>query len=183
MRKIIFILPTVLFVVLIAMFAVQLGENPQELPSVLIDRPVPEFALEALPERGRPLRSEDLKGEVSLVNVFGSWCVACVAEHPFLMEIKKSGAVPIHGIDWREKNPADGMRWLQRNGDPYDRVGLDPDSKVAIDFGVTGAPETFVVDAAGVIRYKHIGPVTPEVWEKTLLPLIEQLRKPAGPTT
>lgn len=176
MRKLIYFAPAAVFVVLVGFFIVGLGKDPSRLESVLIDRPVPEFALDALPDRGRPLTSEHLKGEVSLVNIFGSWCVACIAEHPFLMEIQASGAVPIHGIDWREKNPADGMRWLVRNGDPYDRVGLDPDSRVAIDFGVTGAPETFIVDKAGVIRYKHIGPITRDAWEDTLLPLIQELR-------
>lgn len=175
-KRLIFIAPTLVFLVLIGFFVKQLGEDPSELPSVLINRPVPQFALEPLPGRGMPLRSEDLKGEVSLVNIFGSWCVACQVEHPFLMQIKKTGFVPIHGIDWREKDPRDGMRWLQRNGDPYTRVGLDPDSKIAVDFGVTGAPETFVVDKQGVIRYKHIGPVTAEVWNNTLKPLIEKLR-------
>lgn len=176
MKKLVYLLPTAVFLVLIGFFVARLGEDPQTIPSVLIDRPVPEFALEPLPGRGKPLASTHLKGDVSLVNIFGSWCVACIAEHPVLMDIAKTGYVSIHGIDWREKNPEDGMRWLQRNGDPYDRVGLDPDSRVAIDFGVTGAPETFVVDSAGIIRYKHIGPVTPEVWEKTLKPLIAQLR-------
>lgn len=179
MRKLIFIAPTVMFVVLVGLFASQLlsGRDPKTIPSVLINRPVPDFVLEELPGRGMPLRSADLKGEVSLVNIFGSWCVACAIEHPFLMQLKQQNVIPIHGIDWREKNPEDGLRWLQKNGDPYTRVGLDPDSKVAIDFGVTGAPETFVVDKNGVIRYKHIGPVTADVWQQTLKPLVEELRK------
>lgn len=176
-KRLIFIAPTLVFLVMVGFFVKQLGEDPSALPSVLIDRPVPDFALEPLPGRGMPLRSEDLKGDVTLVNIFGSWCVACQVEHPHLMDIQESGFVQIHGIDWREKDPRDGMRWLQKYGDPYDRVGLDPDSRVAIDFGVTGAPETFVVDANGVIRYKHTGPVTPEVWENTLKPLIQELRK------
>ncbi|KAF0118865.1 MAG: cytochrome c bioproteinis protein CcmG thiol:disulfide interchange protein DsbE [Rhodospirillaceae bacterium] len=174
------IVPLVVFLGLVSVFMLRLialgeGETPNRLPSVLIDRPVPAFALPELPGRGRPLRSEDLKGQVSLVNIFGSWCVACLVEHPFLMRIKR--LVPIHGIDWRDK-AEQGAAWLRRQGDPYDRVGWDPDSRVAIDFGVTGAPETFIVDAAGMIRYKHIGPVTPKVWEETLWPLIERLRRP-----
>ncbi|SOD92666.1 DsbE family thiol:disulfide interchange protein [Caenispirillum bisanense] len=176
-RRLIFIAPTLVFVVLLGFFLKQLGEDPSQLPSVLIDRPVPAFALDPLPGRGMALSSEDLKGDVSLVNIFGSWCVACQVEHPYLMKIKESGYVAIHGIDWREKDPMDGKRWLEKYGDPYTRVGLDPDSRVAVDFGVTGAPETFVVDKTGVIRYKHIGPVTDEVFEKTLKPLIEELRK------
>lgn len=176
-RRLIFIAPTLVFLVLVGFFVKQLGENPAELPSVLIDRPVPSFALEPLPDRGQPLTSEALRGDVSLVNIFGSWCVACQVEHPVLMDIAESGFVQIHGIDWREKDPMDGKRWLDKYGDPYTMVGLDPDSRIAIDFGVTGAPETFVVDKQGVIRYKHVGPVTPEVFEKTLKPLIEELRK------
>ena len=174
------VVPLVVFLGLVGVFMARLialgeGETPNRLPSVLIDRPVQAFALPELPGRGRPLRSEDLKGQVSLVNIFGSWCVACRAEHPFLMQIKDR--IPVHGIDWRDK-PEQGAAWLRRHGEPYDRVGLDQDSRVAIDFGVTGAPETFVVDAAGVIRYKHIGPLTPKVWEETLWPLIERLRQP-----
>ncbi|MGC2855077.1 DsbE family thiol:disulfide interchange protein [Novispirillum sp. DQ9] len=177
MKKLIYLAPIAVLAVLAAMFMVGLGRDPKTIPSVLIDRPVPQFALEALPERGKPLSSADLKGDVSLVNIFGSWCVACIAEHPILVRIQETEDVPIHGIAWREKDPRDALRWLARNGDPYDRVGHDADSRVAIDFGVTGAPETFVVDKQGVIRYKHIGPVTPEVWENTLKPLVEQLRK------
>ncbi|MBF0095576.1 MAG: DsbE family thiol:disulfide interchange protein [Alphaproteobacteria bacterium] len=176
-----YLLPILIFVVLLVVFTVRLvavreGDTPNLLPSVLIDRPVPTFALEPLPGRERPLSSEHLKGAVSLVNIFGSWCVACAAEHPMLTRIQQSGEVPIHGIDWRD-DPLKGAAWLKRNGDPYDRVGLDPDSAVAIDFGVTGAPETFVVDAKGIIRYKHIGPITEADWTRTLLPLIKELRK------
>ncbi len=177
MRPVI-VLPLVVFLGLVAVFMVRLiaigeGETPNRVPSVLINRPVPSFVLPALPGRGRALHSENLKG-VSIVNIFGSWCVACMAEHPFLMKIKD--LVPVHGIDWRD-DPEKGAAWLRRQGDPYDRVGVDSDSRVAIDFGVTGAPETFVIDAEGVIRSKHIGSLTPEVWEKTLHPLIERLRR------
>jgi len=114
---------------------------------------------------------------VSLVNIYGSWCIACVQEHPFLVKIKQMGIVPIHGIDWRD-DPAEGAKWLKKHGDPYDRVGVDPaPGRTAIDFGVTGAPETFVVDKAGIIRYKHIGPVNQDVWDNTLLPIIKELSK------
>lgn len=177
LRKLIFVAPALLFLGLVGAFVVGLNNNPRDIPSVLINRPVPAFALEPLPGSARGFTSDDLKGEVSLVNIFGSWCVACIAEHPELVKIRDSGFVKIYGIDWREKNPEDGRRWLERNGNPYTLVGLDPDSKVAVDFGVTGAPETFVVDKAGVVRYKHVGPVTTEVWEKTLKPIIEGLRK------
>lgn len=177
MKKLLYVAPLALLVAMAAMFAVGLQKDPSAIPSVLIDRPVPQFALDALPDRPGALSSDALKGDVSLVNIFGSWCVACLAEHPVLNAIQQSGFVSIHGIAWREKDPRDATRWLARHGDPYDLIGADPDSRVAIDFGVTGAPETFVVDAQGVIRYKHVGPITPEVWDRTLKPLIEDLRK------
>lgn len=179
-RGLLYFLPLAVFLGFAAVAYKQLGENPNLLPSNLIDRPVPAFALAALPGRDRPLTSETLKGEVSLVSIFGSWCVACIEEHPTLNAINAEGLVKIHGIAWREKDPMDAVRWLKRHGDPYDHAGLDPDSRVAIDFGVTGAPETFVVDAEGVIRYKHTGIVTPEVWKNTLKPLVLDLKTPAA---
>ena len=113
---------------------------------------------------------------MSLVNIFGSWCVACRIEHPFLMRVKAEGLVAIYGIDWREKDPDAGPAWLAKYGDPYTLVGDDPESKAAIAFGVTGAPETFIVDAAGMIRYKHVGPITPDIWEERLWPIVQDLR-------
>lgn len=179
MRRLFYLLPLVAFLALAAVFKWGLGHDPRLLPSMLIDRPVPEMKLAPLP--GRPadsgLETANLKGKVSLVNIFGSWCIACVQEHPYLMQLKKAGIVPIHGIDWRD-DPAEGAKWLAKNGDPYDRVGADPaPGRAAIDFGVTGAPETFIVDKNGVIRYKHIGPVTPEAWKTTFLPIIQELSK------
>lgn len=179
MRRLLYLLPVAVFAVLALFFLKGLTLNPRELPSVLINRPVPEMALPPLPGRpdGSGLSTQDLKGRVSLVNIFGSWCIACVQEHPHLVKIRAQGIVPIHGIDWRD-DPAEGARWLKKNGDPYDRIGADPaPGRAAIDFGVTGAPETFIVDKAGIIRYKHIGPVTLDVWEKTLLPIVRELEK------
>jgi cytochrome c biogenesis protein CcmG/thiol:disulfide interchange protein DsbE len=179
MRRLLYLLPVLLFGVLALFFLKGLTLNPRDLPSVLIDRPVPEMTLPPLPGRGEAsgLASADLKGRVSLVNIYGSWCIACVQEHPFLQKIKAMGVVPIHGIDWRD-DPVEGAKWLKKHGDPYERVGADPaPGRAAIDFGVTGAPETFIVDKAGIIRYKHIGPVTPDSWEKTLLPIIRELNR------
>lgn len=179
MRRLIFLLPVALFGVLALFFLKGLTMNPRDIPSVLINRPVPEMSLAPLPGRGADtgLATADLKGRVSLVNIYGSWCIACVQEHPYLMKIKQMGVVPIHGIDWRD-DPVEGAKWLKKHGDPYDRVGVDPaPGRTAIDFGVTGAPETFVVDQAGIIRYKHIGPVNQDVWENTLLPIIKELSK------
>jgi cytochrome c biogenesis protein CcmG/thiol:disulfide interchange protein DsbE len=179
MRRLLYLLPVLLFGVLALFFMKGLTMNPRDIPSVLINRPVPEMNLAPLPGRGEDtgLATKDLMGRVSLVNVYGSWCIACVQEHPYLMRIKSMNIVPIHGIDWRD-DPVEGANWLKKHGDPYTRVGVDPaPGRTAIDFGVTGAPETFIVDKAGVIRYKHVGPVTPEIWEKTLLPIIQELNK------
>ena len=179
MRRLFYLLPVAAFGVLALFFLRGLTLNPREIPSVLINRPAPEMNLAPLPGRGENtgLSTADLKGRVSLVNIYGSWCIACVQEHPYLMKIKQMGIVPIHGIDWRD-DPVEGAKWLKRHGDPYERVGVDPaPGRTAIDFGVTGAPETFVVDKAGIIRYKHIGPVTPEVWQDVLLPIVKELSK------
>lgn len=176
-RRFVFIVPLAVFAVLVAYFAVGLTKDPHTLESVLINQPFPELALPPIAGRAEGFSSADLKGQVTLVNVWGSWCVACRVEHPFLMELKAKNVVPIYGIDWREKAPGDGPEWLKRHGDPYTRIGVDPESRAAIALGVTGAPETFVVDRNGVIRYKVIGPLVPEVWQQTVGPLVERLRR------
>jgi cytochrome c biogenesis protein CcmG, thiol:disulfide interchange protein DsbE len=174
--RLLYLIPLIVFLVLAAYFFIGLGKNPHEVPSVLIDTPVPEFDLPPIEGRDRGLASADLKGQVSLVNVFGSWCIACRIEHPLLMQLHQSGVVPLHGINWREPDAQAGPAWLQRHGDPYTLIGADPESRAAIAFGVSGAPETFIVDRNGVIRYKQIGPITPDIWTKTLWPIIQDLR-------
>jgi len=178
MTRLAYLLPLAIIGVLAVFFMIGLGRDPHLIPSVLIDKPVPDFALAALPGRGDSgLSTADLKGDVTLVDIYGSWCIACVEEHPTLLAIKKSGEVKIHGIDWRD-DPKRGAQWLREKGDPYDKVGLDPaPGRTSIDFGVTGAPESFIVDAKGVIRYKYIGPITPQVWTEILLPIVRSLRK------
>lgn len=176
-----FLIPLLVVLALVGVFGKRLmdvsqGDDPQLVPSVLLNTPLPEFDLPPLPGRAPGLITAELKGEVSLVNVFGSWCVACLAEHPFLMQLKAEGTIPIHGIAWRDP-PDASLAWLAKHGDPYTRIGQDPRSVAAIALGVTGAPETFVIDRQGVIRYKHIGPITPEAWQKTLAPLIAQLKQ------
>ncbi len=155
---------------------VERGLDPSLIPTVLLDTPMPAFDLPPLPGRGDGLRSDELMGEVSLINVWGSWCVACLAEHPVLIEIAKSGDVPIHGIAWRD-DPAKSLAWLDKQGDPYDKIGQDPQSKAAIAFGVVAAPETFLIDKQGVIRYKQTGPISLEDWRNKIQPLIAQLKK------
>jgi len=177
MKRLMFLLPLAVFIVLAGYFAIGLTLDPRKLPSVLINQEVPPISLAALKGFDKGFSNLDLKGQVSIVNVFGSWCYACLSEHPVLMRIKEQNLVPIYGIDWNEKDPDAGPRWLKKHGNPYTVVGADPNSKAAIAFGVTGAPETFFVDKRGVIRYKHTGPITISNWKRTLYPLIEELRK------
>jgi cytochrome c biogenesis protein CcmG/thiol:disulfide interchange protein DsbE len=159
-----------------------LTRDPRELPSALLDRQVPSFDLPPVQGRSLGLASSDLAGEVSLVNVFASWCVACRGEHPLFMELAASGAVPLHGLNYKDR-PEDAARWLDRLGDPYTRTGADLDGRVAIDWGVYGVPETFVVSAAGRIVHKHIGSVSDVALAETILPLVEQLRRTASTGT
>jgi cytochrome c biogenesis protein CcmG/thiol:disulfide interchange protein DsbE len=137
---------------------------------------VPEFTLPPVQGRALGLASTDLNGEVSLVNVFASWCTACREEHPLFMELEAQDVVPIHGLNYKDQ-PEDAARWLDRLGDPYTRTGADINRRVAIDWGVYGVPETFVIGKDGRIAYKHIGAVTPEVLQTTILPMIEALRR------
>jgi cytochrome c biogenesis protein CcmG/thiol:disulfide interchange protein DsbE len=166
--------PVLIFLIVGGFFAYGLTRDPQALPSAMIDRPMPDFALTRLTPEQPELTNEDLIGKVSLVNIFGSWCSSCVLEHPQLTAIAESGLVTVYGVDWRDP-PGAGAAWLQRYGDPYAKTGVDGDSRLAIDLGVTGAPETFVVDRGGRIRYKQVGPITAEIWEDTILPLIRKL--------
>lgn len=170
------IVPITLFVALGVLLAAGLQLNPREIPSPLIGKPVPKFALPPVQGRSLGLASADLRGEPSIVNVFASWCVACKEEHPLFMQIKREGLVPVHGINYKDR-PADAARWLDDLGDPYTRTGADLDGRVSIDWGVYGVPETFVIDRDGRIAYKHIGPVTPKLLEETLRPLIAKLRQ------
>jgi len=169
------VLPLGLVAALIALLALGLQRDPREIPSPLIGKAVPKFSLPPVLGRSLGLSSADLKGQVSLVNVFASWCVACKEEHPVFMQMKRAGLVPIHGLNYKDQ-PADAQKWLDDLGDPYTRTGADIDGRVAIDWGVYGVPETFVIDRDGRIAYKHIGPVTPKLVDETLRPLIEKLR-------
>ena len=173
------IIPLLVMAAIGVAFIIGLTNDPRELPSTLIDKPLPEFNLPPVYEGEAEFTNDDLAGQVALVNIFGSWCAACRIEHPMLMRLTRQNAVPIYGIDWKDK-PEDGAAWLRRHGDPYLRVGVDIDSKLAIDLGVTGAPETFVIDRSGRIRYKHVGPITDEVWRQTLQPLVRSLQAEAA---
>ena len=167
-------LPLIIFVVLLGFLAVGLGLNPREVPSPLINKPAPAFTLPTLAAPDRNFSLQDMRGKVWMLNVWASWCVACRVEHPVLVEFAKTGAIPIYGLNYKDKRD-DAIRWLANFGNPYQQSLLDTEGLVGIDFGVYGVPETFVIDKAGVIRLKHIGPVTPEALEKTILPLIRKL--------
>jgi cytochrome c biogenesis protein CcmG/thiol:disulfide interchange protein DsbE len=175
-RRALMLLPLGAFVILALAFAIGLTRDPSVIPSVMIGKPVPVFDLPPVKGRMLGLSNTDLVGEVSLVNVFASWCTACRIEHPVFMRLQQEGVVTIHGLNYKD-DPDAAAQWLDELGDPYTRTGADRNGRVSIDWGVYGVPETFIVDAEGRIRFKHIGPVTPEAWNETMLPLIEELRR------
>jgi cytochrome c biogenesis protein CcmG/thiol:disulfide interchange protein DsbE len=168
--------PLAVFLVIGVFLAIGLTLDPRKIPSPLIGKPVPEFELPPVKGRTLGLATSNLQGEVSLVNVFASWCTACREEHPLWMQVQKSGQVPIHGLDYKDK-PDDAQAWLEELGDPYARTGADISGRVGIDWGVYGVPETFVIDRHGVIAYKHIGPITAKSLNETILPLVRKLQQ------
>lgn len=168
------LIPLFAFILLVAALAFGLTRDPRILPSELIEKPFPEFSLESL-DKSEMIDPTILKDRVSLVNIFGSWCVACTVEHPQLMALQDNPNIQLIGIDWRDTREA-ANRWLIRHGNPYDAVIFDPNSKLIVPLGVTGAPETFIVDKAGKIRYKHVGIITEKDWTQTLRPLVESLQ-------
>lgn len=173
MRRLIYILPLLLFALLAIYFAIGLRHDPSLLPSALLDKPAPEFDLPGLGDKSG-LAKSDLLGHVVLVNFFASWCAPCRVEHPLLMRLAEEGKITLYGIDYKDK-PEDASRLLGQLGDPYRRIGVDREGRTAIDFGVYGVPETYVVDKAGRIRYRQVGPIAPEDYDQKLLPLLKQL--------
>ncbi len=173
------LLPLATFVLILALLGFGIWWNqyndPRAVPSPLIDKPAPAFALPLLHEPSKSMGSADLAGEPYLLNVFASWCVACRDEHPILMREGKQLGIKLVGFNYKDE-PVDAKRWLAQYGDPYDVVIADYPGDIAIDFGVTGAPETFLVDAQGIIRYKYISPITPQVIATELLPRIASLK-------
>ena len=175
MKHLPYLLPAAVFAVLVGYFAVGLTKDPRLIPSALIDKPVPTFTLPAIEGMaGKGLASADLKGRVSVVNVFASWCVPCRAEHPLIEHLAAMKIAAVYGLNYKDA-PADASQWLSNLGNPYAEIGADRSGRVGIDWGVYGVPETFIVDAGGRIRHKHVGPVTPQVLENTLIPLIKSL--------
>jgi cytochrome c biogenesis protein CcmG/thiol:disulfide interchange protein DsbE len=169
-----FLLPLLVFVVLVGFLAVGGSLNPRDVPSPLIDKPAPAFSLPRLEDPAQRIAAQELRGQVWLLNVWASWCVACRVEHPLLVELAGQKLVPIYGLNYKDKRD-DAIAWLGKFGNPYTASLVDADGLVGIDFGVYGVPETFVIDKQGVIRLKHIGPVTPEVLRDRILPLVRQL--------
>lgn len=180
MGKASFLAPLGIFLLLVFILALGFGlKDPHDLPSVLIDRPFPEFDLPKLKDASVRVNQDQLKGEVSLVNVWATWCPACAVEHPQLLTIARNKEVRLIGVNYKDDGNK-ALNWLQIRQDPYEFNIVDADGKLGINLGVYGAPETFVVDANGVIQYRHTGAVTAENWEATLKPLIQQLRTSAG---
>ncbi len=173
-----YLTPLVLFLALAALLYKGLALNPREVPSPLIGKPAPEFTLPELKDTSRQLSHSDFLGKVSLLNVWATWCVSCRAEHPLLMQLARQG-VTIYGLDYKDSRE-DAQRWLQRFGDPYVANAFDADGRVGIDWGVYGTPETFVIDQQGIIRHKHIGPLTEEAIQREILPLIQKLKEGKG---
>lgn len=182
-RILLFSLPLVLLIGLVVLFATQIGRDSSLIPSVMIDKPVPEFALDPIdnPQISQPgFATGDFSGrpagEVTVVNVFASWCIPCRDEHPLLMELAGEENLRLFGINQRDA-AENALAFLTELGNPYDAIGADTNNRVSIEWGVYGVPETFVVNAEGTITYKHIGPISPESYETSLLPAIEAARR------
>jgi cytochrome c biogenesis protein CcmG/thiol:disulfide interchange protein DsbE len=171
-----FLLPLALFLVLVVFLAIGLSRDPHEVPSPLVNKSAPAFALPQLSDPQRTFRSEEMRGRVWLLNVWASWCVACREEHPVLLDFARSRVVPIYGLNYKDER-RDALAWLEAFGDPYTLSLADADGRVGIDYGVYGVPETFVIDRNGIIRYKQIGPVTEEVLQKKIIPLVKELQR------
>ncbi len=169
-----YLLPLAVFLVLAGFLAVGLNRDPHEIPSPLVDKPAPAFKLPRLDDPEQTISTQDLRGQVWLLNVWASWCVACRQEHPLLVDLARAGAVKVYGLNYKDKRE-DALGLLRKSGDPYVKSVSDTEGLVGIDYGVYGVPETFVIDKQGVIRYKQIGPITPEALRDTLLPLVKKL--------
>jgi len=168
-------LPLAIFTGLAALLAVGLRLDPRHIPSPLINQAAPPFNLPQLHQPQHSLSLAELHGQVSLLNVWASWCIACREEHPLLMQLAENGNISLYGLNYKDQRK-DALRWLEFYGNPYKTSVSDNNGRVGIELGVYGVPETFLLDQNGTIRYKHIGPLTPDIWENTLQPLILQLQ-------
>lgn len=171
-----FLIPLALFLVLAVFLAVGLSRDPHELPSTLINKPAPSFSLPQLLEPDRTFMPQEMRGRVWLLNTWASWCVACREEHETLVEFARTKQVPIYGLNYKDERDA-ALQWLEEFGNPYTMSVMDKDGRVGIDYGVYGVPETFLIDKQGVIRYKQVGPLTPEALQQKILPMVRELQK------
>lgn len=178
MKRVLFLVPLAVFAVLAAYFAVGLTKDPKRIPSALIDKPAPEFSLPPIDGMDGPgFSTADLRqGEVSVVNVFASWCVPCRAEHPLINELADRGLARVYGLNYKDEAAA-ARQWLDRLGNNYTAIGADTSGRVGIDWGVYGVPETFIVDGQGRIRYKHVGPLDRNKLENELIPMIREVKE------
>ena len=176
MKRLWFLIPLAAFFALAAVLAKGLKLDPHEVPSPLIGKPAPGFALGRLDDPTKTVRLDDMRGKVWILNAWASWCAPCREEHPVLMDFSKKHLVPLYGLDYKDQR-ATATQLLTQLGNPYDASMFDGEGRVGIDYGITGVPETFVIDQNGVIRMKHVGPLTPEVLSSKIEPLIERLKK------
>ncbi len=167
------LLPLVLFIGLVAFLFFGLRHDPHEIPSPLINKPAPAFQLKQLQDSNKTFSAQEMRGKVWLLNFWGTWCVACREEHPLLIQYSKTNAVPIYGVDYKDERST-ALQMLEDEGNPYTLTASDPEGRLSIDYGVYGAPETFLIDRDGVIRYKQIGPLTEEAWQQEILPRVKQ---------
>ena len=171
-----FLIPLVIFVVLVGFLAIGLNRDPSEIPSPLINKAAPAFEIPQLEQSNKMFSPASMKGQVWILNVWASWCVACREEHPVLVELAKSQVAPVIGLDYKDKRE-DALMMLSRQGNPYLLSAFDTNGRVGIDYGVYGVPETYVIDQAGIIRFKHIGPITTQVLNQKIYPLVSELKK------
>ncbi|QSX33437.1 DsbE family thiol:disulfide interchange protein [Shewanella avicenniae] len=179
MKKLVLFIPLILFVVLGVFLYQGLYLNPKELDSALEGRPVPEFNLETLDDAGVKITNHDLKGQVYIMNVWATWCPSCKYEHPYLLKLARQNIVPIYGINYRDQREL-AVEELKHQGDPYTQNIYDPDGRLGLDLGVYGAPESFIVDHNGIIRFRYAGPIDMKVWQETIFPMIQQLKQEAA---
>lgn len=170
-----YLIPIGLFGVLVAFFFIGLRLDPSEVPSPLIGKPAPVFDLPELKDLSQRVSNADLSGRPTLLNVWATWCAGCRQEHEMLLQLAEQGGVPIYGLNYRDERTG-ALRWLEQLGDPYIAVAYDPDGSGSLDWGVYGAPETFLIDPDGVVVYKHLGPMTPSAWREEFMPRMQQMQ-------
>jgi cytochrome c biogenesis protein CcmG/thiol:disulfide interchange protein DsbE len=176
MKVLKFLIPLVVFLGVSVFLFKGLSLNPREVPSPLIDKPAPAFSLPLLHETGSTLSTNDMRGQVWLLNVFASWCGPCLEEHPIIVDFSERGVIPVLGLNYKD-NPVNAKRWLERHGDSYSSVVVDLDGRSGLDYGVYGVPESFLIDGDGIIRYKKIGPLSQADIEADILPLIDKYKR------